>query len=100
MHLVSKVKGNCTYTKCTDLAICYGLSQYHIFNIIVCVLCSHMDLAYFLSSRSEILARQEAVAEILTSDSLALPSIKTLLTKLPDLERGLCSIYHKKVRLE
>lgn len=58
---------------------------------------AHVDFSSFLSSLSEILARQEAVEEILSSDSLVLPSIKTLLTKLPDLERGLCSIYHKKV---
>ncbi|XP_060762961.1 DNA mismatch repair protein Msh3 isoform X3 [Neoarius graeffei] len=49
-----------------------------------------------LKSTSEILLRQEAVAEILSSESVVLPSIQTLLTRLPDLERGLCSIYHKK----
>ncbi|TSM85999.1 DNA mismatch repair protein Msh3 [Bagarius yarrelli] len=49
-----------------------------------------------LNSTSEILLRQEAVAEILSSESAVLPSIQTLLTRLPDLEKGLCSIYHKK----
>ncbi|XP_062873716.1 DNA mismatch repair protein Msh3 isoform X2 [Trichomycterus rosablanca] len=49
-----------------------------------------------LKSAAEILSRQEAVAEILSSESTALPSIQALLTRLPDLERGLCSIYHKK----
>ncbi|KAM9446339.1 DNA mismatch repair protein Msh3 [Clarias gariepinus] len=49
-----------------------------------------------LKSASEIVSRQEAVAEILSSSSVVLPSIQTLLTRLPDLERGLCSIYHKK----
>ncbi|KAF7687326.1 DNA mismatch repair protein Msh3 isoform X1 [Silurus meridionalis] len=49
-----------------------------------------------LKSTSEILSRQDAVAEILSSESVVLPSIQTLLTRLPDLERGLCSIYHKK----
>uniref|UniRef100_A0A8B9H1I2 DNA mismatch repair protein MSH3 n=1 Tax=Astyanax mexicanus TaxID=7994 RepID=A0A8B9H1I2_ASTMX len=44
----------------------------------------------------EILSRQEAVAEILSSESSVLPSIQALLNRLPDLERGLCSIYHKK----
>ncbi|GAA6107809.1 DNA mismatch repair protein Msh3 isoform X1, partial [Tachysurus ichikawai] len=49
-----------------------------------------------LKSLSEILLRQEAIAEILSSESVVLPSIKNLLSRLPDLERGLCSIYHKK----
>uniref|UniRef100_W5KL83 DNA mismatch repair protein n=1 Tax=Astyanax mexicanus TaxID=7994 RepID=W5KL83_ASTMX len=49
-----------------------------------------------LKSASEILSRQEAVAEILSSESSVLPSIQALLNRLPDLERGLCSIYHKK----
>ncbi|XP_017546590.2 DNA mismatch repair protein Msh3 isoform X2 [Pygocentrus nattereri] len=49
-----------------------------------------------LKSASEIHSRQDAVAEILSSESSVLPSIQALLTRLPDLERGLCSIYHKK----
>ncbi|XP_036454840.1 DNA mismatch repair protein Msh3 [Colossoma macropomum] len=49
-----------------------------------------------LKSASEIRSRQDAVAEILSSESSVLPSIQALLTRLPDLERGLCSIYHKK----
>ncbi|XP_051546592.1 DNA mismatch repair protein Msh3-like isoform X1 [Myxocyprinus asiaticus] len=49
-----------------------------------------------LKSVTEIWARQEAVAEILLSESSVLPSLQSLLTRLPDLERGLCSIYHKK----
>ncbi|KAI4898341.1 hypothetical protein NFI96_024575, partial [Prochilodus magdalenae] len=49
-----------------------------------------------LKSASEIHSRQDAVAEILSSESNVLPSIQALLTRLPDLERGLCSIYHKK----
>ncbi|KAK2845677.1 hypothetical protein Q7C36_010531 [Tachysurus vachellii] len=49
-----------------------------------------------LKSPSEIVLRQEAIAEILSSESVVLPSIKNLLSRLPDLERGLCSIYHKK----
>uniref|UniRef100_A0AAY4C5E5 DNA mismatch repair protein MSH3 n=1 Tax=Denticeps clupeoides TaxID=299321 RepID=A0AAY4C5E5_9TELE len=44
----------------------------------------------------EIQARQDAVAEILASGSTALPTVRTLLQRLPDLERGICSIYHKK----
>ncbi|KAK1792191.1 hypothetical protein P4O66_012148, partial [Electrophorus voltai] len=49
-----------------------------------------------LKSTSEILSRQDAVAEILSSSSSALSSVQALLTRLPDLERGLCSIYHMK----
>lgn len=49
-------------------------------------------------SLSDIQARQEAVAEMLCSESSVLPSLQSLLTRLPDLERGLCSIYHKKVK--
>ncbi|KAJ8380672.1 hypothetical protein SKAU_G00014500 [Synaphobranchus kaupii] len=49
-----------------------------------------------LKSPTEIRARQDAVAEILSSESSALPSVQALLSRLPDLERGICSIYHKK----
>uniref|UniRef100_A0A672ZEF6 DNA mismatch repair protein MSH3 n=1 Tax=Sphaeramia orbicularis TaxID=375764 RepID=A0A672ZEF6_9TELE len=40
--------------------------------------------------------RQDAVQETLESHSLTLNSIRSLLCHLPDLERGICSIYHKK----
>uniref|UniRef100_A0A7N8Y9C2 DNA mismatch repair protein MSH3 n=1 Tax=Mastacembelus armatus TaxID=205130 RepID=A0A7N8Y9C2_9TELE len=40
--------------------------------------------------------RQDAIQEILESDSLTLNSIRSLMSHLPDLERGICSIYHKK----
>uniref|UniRef100_A0A8C5HFP6 DNA mismatch repair protein MSH3 n=1 Tax=Gouania willdenowi TaxID=441366 RepID=A0A8C5HFP6_GOUWI len=43
-----------------------------------------------------IAERQEAVQEIVLSDSLTLTSVRSLLSRLPDLERGVCSIYHKK----
>uniref|UniRef100_A0A8C8JUD7 DNA mismatch repair protein MSH3 n=1 Tax=Oncorhynchus tshawytscha TaxID=74940 RepID=A0A8C8JUD7_ONCTS len=43
-----------------------------------------------------ICERQGAVCEILESDSVTLPSVRALLFRLPDLERGVCSIYHKK----
>ncbi|XP_030647649.1 DNA mismatch repair protein Msh3 [Chanos chanos] len=49
-----------------------------------------------LKSTPEIRSRQEAVAEILSSESNILPCVRDLLVRLPDLERGLCSIYHKK----
>uniref|UniRef100_A0A673X819 DNA mismatch repair protein MSH3 n=1 Tax=Salmo trutta TaxID=8032 RepID=A0A673X819_SALTR len=41
-------------------------------------------------------AQQFAVCEILESDAVTLPSVRALLFRLPDLERGVCSIYHKK----
>lgn len=59
---------------------------------------------YFLSfpflpwTRRSISERQDAVQEILESHSLTLNSIRALLSHLPDLERGICSIYHKKVK--
>uniref|UniRef100_A0A6Q2YWB6 DNA mismatch repair protein MSH3 n=1 Tax=Esox lucius TaxID=8010 RepID=A0A6Q2YWB6_ESOLU len=43
-----------------------------------------------------ICERQQAVCEILDSDSITLPTLKALMSRLPDLERGICSIYHKK----
>ncbi|MBN3317605.1 MSH3 protein, partial [Atractosteus spatula] len=49
-----------------------------------------------LRSAEEIGTRQDAVAEILSSESSALPAVRNLLGRLPDLERGICSIYHKK----
>ncbi|KAL4623212.1 DNA mismatch repair protein Msh3 [Arapaima gigas] len=49
-----------------------------------------------LKSAVEIRLRQDAVAEILSSECSALPSVCTLLRRLPDLERGICNIYHKK----
>uniref|UniRef100_A0A8C9ZQX9 DNA mismatch repair protein MSH3 n=1 Tax=Sander lucioperca TaxID=283035 RepID=A0A8C9ZQX9_SANLU len=49
-----------------------------------------------LTDPQSISERQDAVQEILESHSLTLNSIKSLLSHLPDLERGICSIYHKK----
>ncbi|XP_059193474.1 DNA mismatch repair protein Msh3 isoform X4 [Centropristis striata] len=49
-----------------------------------------------LTDPQSISERQDAVQEILESQSLTLNSIKSLLSHLPDLERGICSIYHKK----
>ncbi|XP_063819985.1 DNA mismatch repair protein Msh3 isoform X2 [Pseudophryne corroboree] len=45
---------------------------------------------------SEINARLDAVSEVLTSDSGVFNQIRGYLCKLPDLDRGICSIYHKK----
>ncbi|XP_042304508.1 DNA mismatch repair protein Msh3 isoform X3 [Sceloporus undulatus] len=50
-----------------------------------------------LLKSSEINSRLDAVSEILLSESSALNEIKSLLHKMPDVERGICSIYHKKV---
>ncbi|XP_062924627.1 DNA mismatch repair protein Msh3 [Mobula hypostoma] len=49
-----------------------------------------------LLKASEINARLDAVTEILSSDSIVLAKTQSLLSKLPDLERGISSIYHKK----
>ncbi|KAM9858599.1 DNA mismatch repair protein Msh3 [Aulostomus maculatus] len=49
-----------------------------------------------LTDPQSISERQDAVQEILESDSLTLNSIRSLLLRLPDLEKGVCSIYHKK----
>ncbi|XP_034152362.1 DNA mismatch repair protein Msh3 isoform X3 [Esox lucius] len=49
-----------------------------------------------LKDVQSICERQQAVCEILDSDSITLPTLKALMSRLPDLERGICSIYHKK----
>lgn len=52
-----------------------------------CCYCSHR----------EINARLDAVSEVLHSESSVFGQIENHLHKLPDIERGVCSIYHKKV---
>lgn len=49
-----------------------------------------------LTDAQLILERQTAVQEILESNSHTLTSVQSLLTHLPDLDRGICSIYHKR----
>ncbi|KAM9744377.1 DNA mismatch repair protein Msh3 isoform 1-T1 [Menidia menidia] len=49
-----------------------------------------------LTDLQSISERQDAVQEIMDSGCLTLSSIRSLLSHLPDLERGICSIYHKK----
>ncbi|XP_049722674.1 DNA mismatch repair protein Msh3 isoform X2 [Elephas maximus indicus] len=44
----------------------------------------------------EINTRLDAVSEVLHSESTVFGQIENHLRKLPDIERGLCSIYHKK----
>ncbi|XP_062941752.1 DNA mismatch repair protein Msh3 isoform X5 [Cynocephalus volans] len=48
----------------------------------------------------EINARLDAVSEVLHSESNVFGQIENHLRKLPDIERGLCSIYHKKFMIE
>ncbi|XP_017363032.1 DNA mismatch repair protein Msh3 isoform X4 [Cebus imitator] len=48
----------------------------------------------------EINARLDAVSEVLHSESSVFGQIENHLHKLPDIERGLCSIYHKKFLIE
>ncbi|XP_075448439.1 DNA mismatch repair protein Msh3 isoform X4 [Ascaphus truei] len=49
-----------------------------------------------LLNSSEINARLDAVSEVLLSESSVFSQVCGYLSKLPDLERGICSIYHKK----
>ncbi|XP_041644145.1 DNA mismatch repair protein Msh3 isoform X2 [Cheilinus undulatus] len=49
-----------------------------------------------LTDPRSIAERQDAVQELLESDSVSLNTVRSLLTHLPDLERGICSIFHKK----
>ncbi|XP_063309797.1 DNA mismatch repair protein Msh3 [Pelobates fuscus] len=49
-----------------------------------------------LLNSSDINARLDAVCEIMQSESNVFSEIRTCFSKMPDLERGLCSIYHKK----
>ncbi|XP_055481627.1 DNA mismatch repair protein Msh3 [Psammomys obesus] len=44
----------------------------------------------------DINARLDAVSDVLHSESSVFDQIENHLRKLPDIERGLCSIYHKK----
>ncbi|BFZ02121.1 hypothetical protein BsWGS_05160 [Bradybaena similaris] len=44
----------------------------------------------------EIQARLDAVQELVDGSSPGLTSLQQTMAKLPDLERGLCSIFHKK----
>uniref|UniRef100_A0A8C9CUK2 DNA mismatch repair protein MSH3 n=1 Tax=Panthera leo TaxID=9689 RepID=A0A8C9CUK2_PANLE len=54
------------------------------------------NLEKVLSKPKEINARLDAVSEVLHSESSVFGQIENHLRKLPDIERGLCSIYHKK----
>ena len=54
-------------------------------------------IAYPLRKVSDVQERQTAVHELSSSESLCVPLLKKVVTKLPDLEKMLCSTYHKKV---
>ena len=47
---------------------------------------------------SEIEDRLDAVTELCGINAPCMTPLKNLLSQLPDLERGLCTIYHRKVR--
>ena len=47
---------------------------------------------------SEIEDRLDAVTELCGINAPCMAPLKNLLSQLPDLERGLCTIYHRKVR--
>ena len=57
----------------------------------------HRWTAHPLRRLSELQLRQSAVSELSSSESLSLSLLKKLVSKLPDLEKMLCSAYHKKV---
>lgn len=54
-------------------------------------------ISYPLRSVAEVKKRQAAVRELSSSESLCISLLKKVLIKLPDLEKVLCSAYHKKV---
>ena len=51
-------------------------------------------LGYFFSAITE---RQNAVQELCGGNCPGLTKLKETLSRSPDLEKGLCSIYHNKV---
>ena len=53
-------------------------------------------LNFFFDNR-EIDDRLDAVTELCSPSASCLSPLKGQLSQLPDLERGLCTIYHKKV---
>ncbi|XP_077988845.1 DNA mismatch repair protein Msh3-like [Glandiceps talaboti] len=53
-------------------------------------------IAQPLLNISEIEERLGAIHDILQSGSQVITKVKELLVKIPDIEKGLCSIYHKK----
>ena len=58
---------------------------------------SHVESVKLNNVHREIKRRQEAVSELSLSESPSLALLKASLHKLPDLEKKLCSVYHRKV---
>ena len=54
-------------------------------------------ISYPLRSVEHVKKRQAAVRELSSSESLCISLLKKVFMKLPDLEKVLCSAYHKKV---
>ncbi len=52
-----------------------------------------------INNYSKIKQRQAAVTELNRSEHPSLSLLKASLQKLPDLEKKLCSAYHKKVQI-
>lgn len=50
-----------------------------------------------LLSLEDIIERQDMIEELMTSDAPVIVSLKNVLNKLPDFERALTTIFHKKV---
>ena len=76
----------------------YGIWSYMI--ALVGIYIGYESLLIYLLDNifpREIDLRLDAVAELCSPSASCLSSLKGQLTQLPDLERGLCTIYHKKV---
>ena len=54
-------------------------------------------LSCHIVSFREINERLDAITELCSPSASCLSPLKGLLAQLPDIERGLCTIYHKKV---
>ncbi len=71
-----------------------------MFIVVVIIQLTAVHVVYCLHClRRKIRQRQEAVTELCVSELPSLVLLKALLHKLPDLEKKLCSVYHKKVSL-
>lgn len=57
----------------------------------------HCEYFQMMFVRRQIQQRQDAVSELCLSESASLALLKALFHKLPDLEKKLCSVYHRKV---
>lgn len=66
------------------------------------ILCSSRLLRRWITQplleEEEIKERQDMVEEFMTSDAPVLVKLKSALYKLPDFERAITTIFHKKVK--